>query len=310
MSSFPAGQNLFQSNNSPYFKLIKEEYNIFYKASLLIPTEKQSIAWALYAFWRELMPFEYWNAVEGQSHFISKWKMLLFFERNYQENLSMSVNAWLDLQNHFDQNAKNLVLKVLNALEICQSNIRFHLQEDLACFLEYLGGSVSLASFYILFFNSNPASQNEEIIFDANILNSLNYLGSGILWWELLKENNLSLTQGKLFIPIVDLQNFGYKEEDFLNGRKNQEIKQLTKFELDKIIKYLEQAIFSMQQNDEPNLKNLKEIISVLSKHYIDEINLALSSDWTLEDKSTPTQLANSNNWLINGLTKWVKGLN
>ena len=310
MKSFQSSPNLYQSNNSPYLKLIREESAIFYKASLLIPAEKQSIAWALYVFWLELMPFEYWNALEGQVNFIRKWKTALFFEKTYQQDLSMSLNAWLDLQNHFDQNAKKLVLKVLNGLEICQSSIHFSSMEELAFFLEYLGGSVSLASFYILFANSSVAEE-EEIIFDTHILSSINYLGMGILWWELLKENTLTITQSKLFIPLSDLRRFDYREEDFLNnGLENPNSKELTKFELTKIIKYFGLSLSLIQKNTNTNLKVIKEIISFLSNYYINEINAALSSGWTLESKSIPNQSNQSNNWIINGFTKWVKGLN
>ena len=82
-------------------------------------------------------------------------------------------------------------------------------------------------------------AEEEEIIFDTHILSSINYLGMAVLWWELLKENTLTITQSKLFIPLADLRRFDYREEDFLNnGLENPNSKELTKFELTKIIKY------------------------------------------------------------------------
>ena len=94
------------------------------------------------------------------------------------------------------------------------------------------------------------------------------------------------------------------------NGLENPNSKELTKFELTKIIKYFGLSLSLIQKNTNTNLKVIKEIISFLSNYYINEINAALSSGWTLESKSIPNQSNQSNNWIINGFTKWVKGLN
>jgi hypothetical protein len=286
----------YQSANSPYAKFVRQESETFHQATLLMPEDKHLIAWALFTFWRSLTPDAFWKAQEAPNRFISDWKEKIFFGENNQGQLALAESAWLDLQGLFDINSRQLILNVLNGLEASSGPIRFPSFKELELYLQSIGGSIALISAQILFADEVDSGS-------IDFLEPIYYLGSGLLWWKLLQNTAYLVQEGRLFIPLEDLSAYKCTEEDLLAEIRNPGLEELTKFQLQKVADSLKFA----KKSSVLYPKGLKEALTFISNHFLDEISVTLRSGWVLSSKDLPNQKANRSGWFISGITKFQK---
>lgn len=286
-------QAQYQSSSSPYHRFIKQESEMFYQASLLFPEDKHLISWALFAFWKSLTPFELWQDSDGPQRFIKKWKQTIVFSEAWEQDLTISQNAWLDLQERFNPSCKELILNLLNGLESSSGTIRFPVFSDLEFYLKYVGGSIALSSAYILFFDEIQNGNHE-------FLEAIYQLGAAFLWWQLLQETPLLAQEGRLFVPLEDLKNYNCSEEDLLAHNKTKSIVELTKYELDRAAELLR----VVKRNSTNFPKGLKEALTFISNQMTEQIHSAIRSGWTLASKEAPGKKPIRASWFINSVTK------
>lgn len=293
-------QTLYHSSNSPYGKFIKKESDCFYQASLQLQENKHLLSWLLYAFWQGLTPNKFFNNPEGPLRLIKTWKSAIFYAKPFDTEFCFSQNAWIDLKHKFNEHSRNLLLDFFNSLEASIGTIRFPEQKDLEFYLKKFGASQALIIANILFEEEINEGDNE--LFEA-----VKYLGMGILWWNLLKHSPLLSEQGKLFIPLEDLKRFNCTEEDLLANHVSQNMKDLTRYEFNKIEELMGLARRSMSSISTSNIsfpKGLKEAIIFLSNHFTEEMNSAWRSGWLLSSASAPSTKQAKSNWFIGGVVK------
>ncbi|MDX1921207.1 MAG: squalene/phytoene synthase family protein [Candidatus Caenarcaniphilales bacterium] len=303
-------QTLYHSSNSPYGKYIKKESDCFYQASLQLQENKHLMSWLLFAFWQGLTPSKFFNNPEGPLKLIKTWKSAIFFSQPFDSEFSVSQNAWLDLKHKFNEYSKTLLLDYFNSLESSIGTIRFPEQKDLEFYLRKFGGSQALIIASILF---------EEEINDGDndVIEAVKYLGMGMLWWNLLKHSSSLTEQGKLFIPLEDLKKFNCTEEDLLTNHVSKNIKDLTRYEFNKVEELMSLARRALSPNASGVMstnnisypKGLKEAITFLSNHFVEEMNSAWRSGWLLSSAALPAPKQAKSNWFIGGVVKLPGGI-
>ncbi|MFN5539411.1 MAG: squalene/phytoene synthase family protein [Candidatus Melainabacteria bacterium] len=217
---------------------------------------------------------------------------------NIQDNTksnSISNLAWSQLCDDFGVVEKELLLNMLNGFEASVGTIRFPSYRELEVYLKAVGGSIALTTAQLVF---------DDDIREGSIefLDSVSLLGQGILWWQLLQRTHKLALEGKLFIPLEDLQVFDCCEKDLLAEHKNNSIVELTKFELGKVIELLKVN----RKNTNFPQKGLKDALTLITNSVTEEIQSALRSGWVLSSATLPShnKSKKSNSWFVSGLTK------
>ncbi len=288
-----------QDTNSPYFKFVKGESEAFYQAVLLLPEEKHSLCWSLFALWSELTPFAFWRSSDIPNQYLQNWKEKVFFGDSVSGNDSVPTiaqEAWIVLKEHFMPTPRQFFLDLLNGLEAGAGTMRFPSFKDLEVYLKMVGGSIALISAKIVF-----ADEIEDGTIE--FLEPIYYFGAGMLWWKLLQNTASLVEEGKLFIPLEDLQAFDCTEEDLLAQLKSPKIEELTKFELQKVTESLKFA----KKNANYYPKGLKEALTFLSNYYSEEISSAIRSGWLLSSKEAFSKKPAKSGWFINSFTRFQK---
>jgi len=289
----------FQAINSPYNSFIRQESEMFYQASLLLEEDKHILSWALFALWKGLTPFESWQDEVSSQTFLRKLKKTFLFQDAFDDTLTVPDNAWMDLHEAFTPYDHELLLKLYNGLEASSGTIRFPTFVDLDFYLRCVGASVALVSAHILFHHEMQSGNCE-------FVECVNKLGMGVLWWSLLKETHLLVQEGRLFIPLEDLVSFNCSEEDLLNARNSKEMKDLTKYELERVV----QLLRINKKNNSSYPKGLKEVLCFISNQLTDQVHSALHSGWTLADVNPPDKKPIKKSWFINGITHLQRNSN
>ncbi len=260
------------SPNNLYIKLVRQDDLPFSVLLAGLPPNRQGIAAALYSFWRGLVPFALWQE-DDPYNFINSWRQSIFFAESYSGDLTVSQNAWVDLQAYFPEYARTYILDVLNGLEMSVGIIRFSCYEHLEHYLMSVGGAIALSSTLIIDAEEIQASSR-------NFSQPIRKFGALFLWWQLLKHTNLLAKEGKNFIPLDELASFGCQESDLTasSGNPSPALKQLSEFILGRLMTQFSMLAEEMQGF--PPI--LAEAIGVLSKDCKQEMSLALKGGWSL----------------------------
>jgi phytoene synthase len=282
--------------NDPYCKFIRQESEVFYQASLLMNENRHPLAWKLFAFWKALNPFEVWKLSESPNRLIESVKQEFFLGFESVDSSVPSIASWSELKPLFSDSTELFLIDILNGFEASNGTIRFPTFRELEFYLKKVGGSMALISAMLLF---NDEIENGNIDF----LEPIRYFGAGVLWWKLLQNTATLVQEGKLFIPLEDLNIFDCREEDLLAKVKSSNIEELTKFELQKV----SESLKFTKKNALTYPKGLKEALTFLSNHYAEEIHSALRSKWVLSANPPLAKKQNKPLWFISNLTNFNK---
>lgn len=77
-------------------------------------------------------------------------------------------------------------------------------------------------------------------------------LGIALQLTNILRDINVDAKKGRIYLPLEDLERFGYSEEELLAGTYNQKFVQLMKFECERARSYFKLALENLSEEDKP----------------------------------------------------------
>jgi phytoene synthase len=259
-------------NNSDYKlsfeyarKLTKEYSKSFYISSKLLPKEKRWATYSLYGFCRYVdnivdnprmrTPFQLERELDA-----IKEELTVAFKTGESEH---------PIINSFARTATlysiplNLPLELIEGVRMDVNINRYKSFNDLYLFAYRVAGVVGLMMTYILGYSDNSAFYYAE------------KLGVAMQLTNILRDISEDILNGKIYIPLDELERFGVSEEDILDENFSENFYKLMEFQVERARKYYDAA------NPGINLleKDSRFAISSASKIYSGILNKIEKND-------------------------------
>jgi phytoene synthase len=226
-------------NNSDYKlsfefsrKLTKEYSKSFYLSSKLLPKEKRWATYSLYGFCRYVD-----NIVDNP-----RMRTSFQLERELdaiKEELTVAFKTGESehpIINSFARTASlysiplNLPLELIEGVRMDVNINRYKSFDDLYLFCYRVAGVVGLMMTYILGYSNNSAFYYAE------------KLGVAMQLTNILRDISEDMLNGKIYLPLDELDKFGVSEEDILDENFFDNFYNLMSFQIDRARKYYDAA--------------------------------------------------------------------
>ena len=99
-------------------------------------------------------------------------------------------------------------------------------------------------------------------------------LGLALQLTNIMRDLKEDIARGRIYIPIEDLERFGYSEQDLRNNLYNAPFIQLMKYEHARAVSYFERAAASLPEGDRASMF-AAEIMGTIYRELLDNIAAA-----------------------------------
>ncbi len=227
----------FNLNNA--YEICREETQqwakTFYLGTLLLPPKKRKAIWAIYVWCRrtdELMDSSeaLTKSTEELSDRLNAWEDNT---RNvFQGNITSDLDAVLyDTIEKFPQSIEPYI-DMIEGQRMDLTKFRYKTFADLKLYCYRVAGTVGLMTQRVMgideAYTSAPWSNIPDTSEAAIALGIANQLTN------ILRDVGEDRHRGRIYIPLEDLTNFGYSEEELLSGTINNQWKRLMAFQLNR----------------------------------------------------------------------------
>ncbi len=217
--------------------ITRQSNTSFYYSFSLLPRHKREAIQTVYAFCR------YTDDIVDEEHDEGRKVVLL---RKWRMELGRALNGTssLPLLNQLSSTARRFRIPVdhfyelIRGVEMDLSKNRYTTFEELHEYCYLVAGSVGLMCREI--FGYKNESTREYAI----------NLGLALQLTNILRDVRDDAKRGRIYIPLEDMQRFGYSEDDLLNCRYTPEFIQLMRFELERARNYFAAAQESLKDED------------------------------------------------------------
>ncbi len=205
----------------------------FYFGTLLLPYEKRRAIWAIYVWCRrtdELMdsPEAQARPVEELADRLNRWELKTrdLFKGHVHDELDAVM---VDTLERFPQSIQPY-LDMIEGQRMDLTWTRYPRFDDLRLYCYRVAGTVGLMTQGVMgldqAYSSAPWSDRPDTSDAAVALGIANQLTN------ILRDVGEDRGRGRIYLPLEDLEHFGYSEDDLMAGRINQAWKDLMAFQL------------------------------------------------------------------------------
>lgn len=223
-------------------KIAKESRSSFYYAFTLLPSSKREAMNTVYAFCRQTDDIidEGTEPVETKAEKLRRWRLELEKsvngESNYQlmNKLSKTILQFkIPQQPFFD---------LIKGMEMDLQYNRYNTFEDLKLYCYRVASTVGLMCIEIFGYKHSSA---KDFAID---------LGIALQLTNILRDIKKDAQNGRIYIPLEDLERFNYSPEELLNGVYNENFRRLMEFEVLRAKEYFIKASRSLNLDDKASM--------------------------------------------------------
>ena len=253
----------------------------FYLGTLLLPHEKRRAIWAIYVWCRrtdELMdsPEAQARPVEELADRLNRWELKTrdLFKGHVDDELDAVM---VDTLERFPQSIQPY-LDMIEGQRMDLTWTRYPRFDDLRLYCYRVAGTVGLMTQGVMgldqAYSSAPWSDRPDTSDAAVALGIANQLTN------ILRDVGEDRGRGRIYLPLEDLENFGYSEDDLMAGRINQAWKDLMAFQLSRARAWFDRSEAGVRWLSRDarwpvwtSLRLYRGILDVIERHDYDVFN-------------------------------------
>ena len=253
----------------------------FYFGTLLLPYEKRRAIWAIYVWCRrtdELMdsPEAQARPVEELADRLNRWELKTrdLFKGHVDDELDAVM---VDTLERFPQSIQPY-LDMIEGQRMDLTWTRYPRFEDLRLYCYRVAGTVGLMTQGVMgldqAYSSAPWSDQPDTSDAAVALGIANQLTN------ILRDVGEDRGRGRIYLPLEDLEHFGYSEDDLMAGRMNQAWKDLMEFQLRRARQWFDRSEAGVRWLSRDarwpvwtSLRLYRGILDVIERHDYDVFN-------------------------------------
>ena len=215
----------------------------FYLGTMLMPPDKRRAIWAIYVWCRRTD--EIMDSPEAMSKPRDELLSLLDqWERHTRSVFDGQAVNWLDQVmvdtiQRFDQPLQPY-LDMIEGMRMDLKWTRYSTFEELKLYCYRVAGTVGLMSERVM--GVDPGYTSEPWSTGANTSGAAVALGIANQLTNILRDVGEDRHRGRIYLPLEDLQQFGYTEDDLFNGVVNDSWKRLMAFQIDRARQWFRQS--------------------------------------------------------------------
>ena len=253
----------------------------FYLGTLLLPHEKRRAIWAIYVWCRrtdELMdsPEAQARPVEELADRLNRWELKTrdLFKGHVDDELDAVM---VDTLARFPQSIQPY-LDMIEGQRMDLTWTRYPRFDDLRLYCYRVAGTVGLMTQGVMgldqAYSSAPWSDRPDTSDAAVALGIANQLTN------ILRDVGEDRGRGRIYLPLEDLEHFGYSEDDLMAGRINQAWKDLMAFQLSRARAWFDRSEAGVRWLSRDarwpvwtSLRLYRGILDVIERHDYDVFN-------------------------------------
>jgi len=253
----------------------------FYLGTLLLPYEKRRAIWAIYVWCRrtdELMdsPEAQARPVEELADRLNRWELKTrdLFKGRVDDELDAVM---VDTLERFPQSIQPY-LDMIEGQRMDLTWTRYPRFDDLRLYCYRVAGTVGLMTQGVMgldqAYSSAPWSDRPDTSDAAVALGIANQLTN------ILRDVGEDRGRGRIYLPLEDLEHFGYSEDDLMAGRINQAWKDLMAFQLSRARAWFDRSEAGVRWLSRDarwpvwtSLRLYRGILDVIERHDYDVFN-------------------------------------
>ncbi|KZR86185.1 phytoene synthase [Synechococcus sp. BIOS-E4-1] len=253
----------------------------FYLGTLLLPYEKRRAIWAIYVWCRrtdELMdsPEAQARPVEELADRLNRWELKTrdLFKGYVNDELDAVM---VDTLERFPQSIQPY-LDMIEGQRMDLTWTRYPRFDDLRLYCYRVAGTVGLMTQGVMgldqAYSSAPWSDRPDTSDAAVALGIANQLTN------ILRDVGEDRGRGRIYLPLEDLEHFGYSEDDLMAGRMNQAWKDLMAFQLRRAREWFDRSEAGVRWLSRDarwpvwtSLRLYRGILDVIERHDYDVFN-------------------------------------
>ena len=253
----------------------------FYIGTLLLPHEKRRAIWAIYVWCRrtdELMdsPEAQARSQEELADRLNRWELKTrdLFKGHVHDDLDAVM---VDTLERFPQSIQPY-LDMIEGQRMDLTWTRYPRFEDLKLYCYRVAGTVGLMTQGVMgldqAYSSAPWSDRPDTSDAAVALGIANQLTN------ILRDVGEDRGRGRIYLPLEDLEYFGYSEDDLMAGRLNQAWKDLMAFQLHRAREWFDRSEAGVRWLSRDarwpvwtSLRLYRGILDVIERHDYDVFN-------------------------------------
>ena len=253
----------------------------FYLGTLLLPPEKRRAIWAIYVWCRrtdELMdsPEAQARPVEELADRLNRWELKTrdLFKGQVEDELDAVM---VDTLERFPQSIQPY-LDMIEGQRMDLTWTRYPCFDDLRLYCYRVAGTVGLMTQGVMgldqAYSSAPWSDRPDTSDAAVALGIANQLTN------ILRDVGEDRGRGRIYLPLEDLEHFGYSEDDLMAGRINQAWKDLMAFQLSRARAWFDRSEAGVRWLSRDarwpvwtSLRLYRGILDVIERHDYDVFN-------------------------------------
>jgi 15-cis-phytoene synthase len=220
--------------------ITREASSNFYYAFMLLPADRRSALYAVYAFCRFVDDIaDEYSAREPQK-LLARWRLEL--NRVYDGEPTRPVSrALADSARRFAI-PRRYFEEVIDGVEMDLSRTRYRTFDALRLYCYRVASAVGLICIEI-FGYSDPAAR----VYAEN-------LGIAFQLTNILRDVSEDAARGRIYIPVDDLARFGVTEDEIIGGVHSPRFERLMEFEANRARSFFSAAERAMPPQDRPTL--------------------------------------------------------
>lgn len=243
----------------------------FYFSTLFLPYEKRRAIWAVYTFCRytDDLVDKAPNMTERQlSEELDNWESELHktYEKTTPPSLSHML-AWKHATSTF-KIPKHPPLELIEGVRMDLGKNRYDNFDELRLYCYRVASTVGLMASHVIGF-SQPCALDYAV-----------ELGVAMQLTNILRDVGEDARSGRIYIPLDEMAQFGYTEEELLRGEVNERFVRLMQFQIDRARQLYQQAVPGIEYLDKDSRLSISvaahlysRILSVIERNDYDVFN-------------------------------------
>jgi len=209
----------------------------FYYSFLFLPPEQRKAITALYAFCREVDDIVDEYTEEKIARIKLQWWRDTLRETFNGHPQHPVQKALLPAKIKFDLPLEYF-LELIDGMEMDLDQQRYQTFEELSLYCYRVAGVVGLMAAKIFGFQN------------LSVLDYARNLGIAFQLTNILRDVREDAARNRIYIPLDELKKFSVSEQDILNYRFNENVKQLLAFQSERARQYYEEAFENLPEQD------------------------------------------------------------
>lgn len=291
-------------------QLTQRASKTFYWGSVFLPQPKRQAVWAIYAFCRmvdDIVDEEVDSASPAIGHLqgassptraIDDWRRALtrLYERGIATD-NLILQAWEHMLGYYPVPLKP-ALDLLSGVEMDLKQQRYLNFDELYLYCYRVAGTVGLMTLPIFGYENDEA---------------LNYavdLGIALQLTNILRDIGEDVRRNRIYLPLDEIERFGYSEDDLMHGIINDAFRELVCFQMERADNYYQKGICGVDLLD-VDCRLAVRLSGTLYRCILDRIRNNNFDVFTMRASvplPTKVRMA-STHWLMQQVDPYVKGL-